>query len=786
MKSICITGSVQPGLQAIADILQQAGMKQPKPSKDDHSIDIICWHEQVANVTTKASHDIQAISQPGQPWERHARDLFLANNKSSVWGWADSRSIQLLDFWCHFESRLRFILVCLSPQQMLANFMVNETNAISVEKVMHAWQVQHQALLHFYQRNPRRSLLVDSSQCLHYPKQLVEYCAKQWKLPLTIPAYTGNSVPEQDSLTRYLAQQLCQDYPQIIRLQHEIASAMRPLGETAPVVDTDISTSEQIMADYHLLRGRSTESQPAQAAYEKPAMLPTQHDDAIACNAQQHTDDQARLNTALYEQELLLTRFHQIREELDTISLQYQSGQEQIHALAQLNATLESDKATLTQEITALIQSREEQASILTACQARIDQLNQFQTENNDQLLLEIHQAHLESEHYFQQHQAARDQLQMAETRWQRLLQRYPACLDYETIEILPVSANQDDPVTWRLTHFNIPGYHPPVFEFKTPLTQGIAGFTFTHSPEAGSPFIDALGTHLQNGLTELTLIPAGTKTALQQCFDILLNVNTRDWALLQALSKLLIKTLTAPAILREHAVIQPKALRAGLEKFDQLLQKLPPVVRYDQIRFKQERIHADYEHLWLHFDQLSFGDQRWARFEFRLACAAIHSKPFGTHPRLEFPEEAGQAPFEAWFIESYDDVGTKLELRFAQPDAMDMAIWWRLTKQDQRFLLALIDRLPAILQTLRSTDIQLNRPWEDWLNLAHEIQRIVKLRAGTPTAAPTPLMPAASENPEAFPASSLQAIKQSSDKPASKAKAVKSMRTSNTRRARK
>ncbi len=790
MKSICITGSAQTGLQAIADILQQAGMKQPKPSKHDHSIDIICWHEQVANVTTKASHDTQVISKPGQPWERHARDLFLANNKSSVWGWADSRSIQLLDFWYHFESRLRFILVCLSPQQMLANLMVNETKAISVEKVMHAWQVQHQALLHFYQRNPQRSLLVDSNQCLHYPKQLIEYCVKQWKLPLTIPAYTGNTVPEQDSLTHYLAQQLCQHYPQIIQLQHEIASAMRPLGETAPVIDTDISISEQIMADYRLLRGRSTESQPLQTAHEASTILPTQHDDAITCSAPQYSDNQARLSAALYEQELLLTRFHQIREELDTTCLEYQSAQEQIHALTQFNATLESDKATLTQEVADLIQSREKQASMLMACQARIDQQNQLQIENSDRLLLEIHQAHLESEHYFQQHQAALAQLQAAETRWQRLLQRYPAYLDYETIEILPVSANQNDPVTWRLTHFNIPGYHPPVFEFKTPLTQGIAGFTFTHLPEVGSPFIDALGAHLQNGLTEFTLMPAGTRTALQQCLDMLLNASTRDWDLLQALSKLLIKTLTVPAILREHAAIQPRTLRAGLEKFDQLLQKLPPIVRYDQIQLKQEQIHAGYEHLWLHFDQLSFGDQRWARFEFRLACAAIDSDSFGTHPRLEFPEEAGQATFEAWFIEAYDDFGTKLELRFAQPDAMDMAVWWRLAKQDHRFLLALINRLPAILQTLRNTGIQLNRPWEDWLNLAHEIQRIVKLRTGIPTAAPTtasdPAMPTAPKNPEALSASSLQTIKQSPNKSTSKVKAVKSMPAANTRRARK
>ena len=218
-----------------------------------------------------------------------------------------------------------------------------------------------------------------------------------------------------------------------------------------------------------------------------------------------------------------------------------------------------------------------------------------------------------------------------------------------------------------------------------------------------------------------------------------------------------MIEKLASPDFLKKHTDIQVEAFRGGLEKFMQILKKFPATVRYDQIQLKSEQVIPGYEHLWLHFDNFSFNGKRWPEFEFRLACGNVQPNQFGTHPRLEFPEEGGQAPFNAWFVESYDDFGTKLELRFAQPDAMDMAIWWRLTEHDRTFLAALIKRLPFILETVQSSGGKLQRPWAEWNKMVAEIQRIFAVRTTVslvPTPVPTVPMPVASIKP-AVPAAS-------------------------------
>jgi hypothetical protein len=105
-----------------------------------------------------------------------------------------------------------------------------------------------------------------------------------------------------------------------------------------------------------------------------------------------------------------------------------------------------------------------------------------------------------------------------------------------------------------------------------------------------------------------------------------------------------------------------------------------------------------------------------------------VHTDGFGKHPKLEFPEGAGQAPLPSWFADSYDDCGAKLELRLALPEAMDMEVWQKLGTADHKFLTALVMRLPAILLALQSAGTQAKRSWDDWQTMVLELQRILAL----------------------------------------------------------
>ena len=173
---------------------------------------------------------------------------------------------------------------------------------------------------------------------------------------------------------------------------------------------------------------------------------------------------------------------------------------------------------------------------------------------------------------------------------------------------------------------------------------------------------------------------------------------------------------------------VQP--LLSGLIRLEEVIENFPKVLRYDRVSLRNEQVNPDYEHLWLHFDNLALGNKRYQDFEFRLSCGNVRPEHFGAYPKLEFPEVSGQAPFEAWFIEASDDFGAKLELRFALPESIDIDVLYRLAESDRDFLFALITALPSILVTLQNSGIQLKRSWDDWINLANNIEQIYRLRA--------------------------------------------------------
>jgi hypothetical protein len=285
------------------------------------------------------------------------------------------------------------------------------------------------------------------------------------------------------------------------------------------------------------------------------------------------------------------------------------------------------------------------------------------------------------------------------------MLQGNPAYCDYQSIEILPSEGGN---IThWRIKELNAVGRSLPELEFETTVTDGVAS------------------------------IAIGGQT--------LPDLGTSEWDLLQALVPLLERTLASPAALQLPEGFNPQELQDGLAKLGVVMQQLPPTLRCDQVKLTREQVNPDYEHLWLHFENLAFNGKRWPEFEFRLSCANVRPKHFGMYPKLEFPQHTGQAPFEAWFEEAYDDFGAKLELRFALPDAMDLAVWQRLSENDHAFIFALISRLPALFSRLQNTGTNLKRPWADWLAMAQEVQRILLLRtAAQPQASPAAPMPVA------------------------------------------
>src|SRR5690606_3325920 len=115
-------------------------------------------------------------------------------------------------------------------------------------------------------------------------------------------------------------------------------------------------------------------------------------------------------------------------------------------------------------------------------------------------------------------------------------------------------------------------------------------------------------------------------------------------------------------------------------------------------------------------------GDQEWTQLQYRLATVNEPGQPVGKNPRLEFPQCA-QYTLKSWFAETADDRGSRLELRFAQPDAMDTEVWERLATEDQNHIAGLLSTLPMQLDDLQQAQQATTQPWEAWRSMANTMR---------------------------------------------------------------
>lgn len=121
----------------------------------------------------------------------------------------------------------------------------------------------------------------------------------------------------------------------------------------------------------------------------------------------------------------------------------------------------------------------------------------------------------------------------------------------------------------------------------------------------------------------------------------------------------------------------------------------------------------------------IKFESRTIPQFNYRLSSVNSNSERFGQHPRLEFHEDA-KGLFDNWFIESEDDRGPRLELRFSMPDLMDIGVWRRLSPNDQLLIAATISKLPEkISELLGGRDGDSDR--SDWIHIAEMLKRTLR-----------------------------------------------------------
>ena len=252
MISLCITGHSAVAIAAAERALLAAGMAAAGPVQRDAAITFASWHDRVQQaISQSASSPIAegASASMGRLWEQLASDLFLSNMQAPVWGWADAKSLGLLDYWLGFDASTHFVLLATSPEQMLAEHLSRLAQDgqsaqepaldLPTDALMAQWSHTHQVMLRFALRHPTRCVLVQADDLK--PQALLQALQAAW--PDALKGLLLSAQTDQDGarvggcsptsvVLRHFATELCQAYPQAQTLKYEIASVA--LSATPP------------------------------------------------------------------------------------------------------------------------------------------------------------------------------------------------------------------------------------------------------------------------------------------------------------------------------------------------------------------------------------------------------------------------------------------------------------------------------------------------------------------------------------------------------------------------
>ncbi|HEU4853583.1 MAG TPA: hypothetical protein VFT37_15650 [Telluria sp.] len=768
MKIFCVSGAPGSDLEMVASILAKAGIHPALPASQDDAITMQSWHEHVLSASFDDDAPNQPVDEVGKFSEQLASSLFVANMKSPNWSWTSPHSVWLLDYWRKFDPNIRFVLVYTPPKRALAAALAaHQVSGDCLAVLLETWATYNRELLRFQKRHPKKTILVNAEDCAANPAALIEACAKRWKLNLTADEIEPQPSYSPKPLATYLAEQSLVIQPELKLLQDEMEAAVH---EIAPHDEHDVQPFDifDALKDYSALRDMAVQ---ARTLSEQQHVLALQVHDleaavaersaAASTSEEELSSYKKRLDEASKENEQILTQMHQLQEELErwfleskklneensakataitdlqrkvaaleaqTAARQEQKQLEERNAaqtaqLSKLQSALDTTAKDLTAKNSALEASIKEVQKLKEAATAAAQHAAKLETtsanaiaslkkdvdsarktaqesqQESELILVQLHQVQEELENYFLQHKAAAQRNKELEGRWQRMLERNPNYCDYASLDVS--AADDSGRLDWRFTDLNAAGRSFPELRFSTAI---------------------------ENGVTRLALPRAGGTEATQ-----LNDLSTSEWALTETLCKIL-TTVLDPAKagstkLGELRDEQVTALCHGVHRLVDEMAELPPVLRFDKVVLKREQVNSDYEHLWLRVINPALADMRWPEFEFRLSCANVRPGKFGAYPKLEFPAGAGEAPFEKWFIESYDDFGEKLELRFALPESMDTAVWQELSERDHAFIARLIAAIPSMLERMDDEGIVLARDWSDWSALAATVQRIHGVR---------------------------------------------------------
>ena len=326
-------------------------------------------------------------------------------------------------------------------------------------------------------------------------------------------------------------------------------------------------------------------------------------------------------------------------------------------------------------------------------------------TTESELLLVQLHQVQEELENYFLKFKDAENRYELLQHRRRKMLKSYPDYADYEWVGVEP--KGESNVLQWHFKDLESAGVSRNEVVFETFIEAGVLGVRFHKTPIAvNQESKDENGVVQQSNaartlsywpqvamkLDHVDCIPAGRGDVKALRAAVLKGLSTSDFGLLKVIPKLVIQANEERPIDGEDK----EQLKQAAIRLQEGLDRLPSTVRYDGLRLKNHQVNPDYEHLWMVFENLMFGQQQWPKFEIRLGVSKIKNSGFSHYVKVEIPLIDNQIkPFESWFEESVDDFGPKWELRFDhKKKIMDTSVWSEMNNEEQSMIKGVLNVL--------------------------------------------------------------------------------------------
>jgi hypothetical protein len=462
------------------------------------------------------------------------------------------------------------------------------------------------------------------------------------------------------------------------------------------------------------------------------------------------TQEKDQANTARVsgekEVQLLKADLEKLKLSVDAQTKSATDKQRELTELRADQLKLASEKKKVDEQITALNKEAADLKNIIAQAQKEKDQSNQQkelaladknklasentqqkktsqdlstklsdQEQQNELLLLQMHQLQEEVEELFldkQKIQQAHD-LQLA--RWGRLEIALPSYIDFGSLELVNIEEAVDTSVThWRIHDYYQSGETYDQLDFTIVFVMGEAGIT--------------LGHVLNEKIIPLYPAKIGSNQRQLEIFRLFSNA---DWKKLSNALTIIESTIKQGWVgLSKPFDFDPRFWQGALNDLIVRFRKLPPILRYDKVVLKRELHNIDYEHLWLEVIGVQLGNISIPKLDFRIGASLVRPDGFSRYPKFEFPLlDRKHKPFESWYPESNDEHGPKFELRYdLDKKAMDMAALAKLSEVDRPLVLGLIVLAPQLVKDLIAQRISIHRPWVSWAEFAQEASELTTL----------------------------------------------------------